>query len=295
MHAPSENPVASRHEPATGAPFSVALALTSMGSDAEGTEVFGATLGSSWTIGPKAHGGMLLALCANAALVALGVDGVQPLAVSASYLSPPDPGEVQLRATLRKRGRTVSLVDVELRQGERAAVRATVTLGPPESGEALFEREHPMQSMPTEPPPDAVDVSKHPLGEIVHVARVCELRTDPSTAAYLRGEVATDPAIRLWVKPKGEDADALFALLAGDVAPPVTLNLGRLGWAPTVQLTALLRAQPAPGWLRVQMSTNRVGNTWFDGDATVIDSAGTLVCQARQLAMAPAAVPASTT
>jgi len=68
----------------------------------------------------------------------------------------------------------------------------------------------------------------------------------------------------------------------------VTLNLGRLGWAPTVQLTALLRGRPAPGWLRVQMSTSKVGATWFDGDATVIDANGALVCQARQLALAPA-------
>jgi hypothetical protein len=36
------------------------------------------------------------------------------------------------------------------------------------------------------------------------------------------------------------------------------------------------------------MSTSKVGATWFDGDATVIDANGALVCQARQLAMAPA-------
>lgn len=272
----------------TAAPFSAALVLTPMSTEGQSSQNFGAELGSSWTIGPKAHGGVLLALCAKAALRTLDAADVQPLVVSANYLSPPDPGAVELRAVLRKHGRTVSLVDVELRQGERAAVRATVTLGPPESGGVLFECEHPMASMPAEPPPEAVDVSRHPLGDIVHVARVCDLRTDPSTAAYLRGELATDPTIRLWVKPKGEDPDALFAILAGDVAPPVTLNLGQPGWAPTVQLTALLRAQPVPGWLRVQMSTNRVGYTWFDGDAMVLDSAGTLVCQARQLALTPA-------
>lgn len=270
------------------APFRDALALTKLSVDAQDRQTFGAQLGSLWTIGPKAHGGLLLALCAHAAHTALGRDDVQALAVSASYLNPPEPGDVQLCTTLRKRGRTVSLVDVELRQGTRSAVRATVTLGPAERGAALFERAHPMADMPVEPTVDAVDVSAHPTGEIVHVARVCELRADPRTAAFLRGEVAADPAIRLWVKPKGEDPDALFALLAGDISPPVTLNLGRLGWAPTVQLTALLRARPAPGWLRVQMSTTKVGQPWFDGDAMVLDAAGALVCQARQLAMAPA-------
>jgi len=276
--------------PGTSAPFSAALVLQPLGHDVGDTRTFGAVLGSAWTIGPKAHGGILLALCAKAAVQAVrgASPAVAPLAVSVNYISPPEPGEVQLSAVLRKRGRTVSVVDVELCQADRSAVRATVTLGPPESGSAAFEREHPMQTMPVEPPPDAVDVSAHPLGQIVHTATVCELRMDPSSAAFLRGQVGADPAIRLWVKPKGEEPDALFALMAGDASPPVTLNLGCLGWAPTVQLTALLRAQPAPGWLRVQMSTSKVGGTWFDGDATVIDATGALVCQARQLALAPA-------
>jgi hypothetical protein len=274
----------------TSAPFTEALALRLRSDDQTGTQNYGATLGTAWTIGPKAHGGLLLALCANAARHALGAPpaDVQPLAVSANYLSPPEPGEVELSTVLRKRGRTVSLVDVELRQGGHSAVRATVTLGPAEFGVPAFEREHPMQCIPVAPPPGAVDVSSHALGQIVHVATVCELRVDPASAAFLRGEVGAEPAIRLWVKPMGEPPDALFALMAGDVSPPVTLNLGRLGWAPTVQLTALLRGRPAPGWLRVQMSTSKVGATWFDGDATVIDANGALVCQARQLAMAPA-------
>ena len=274
----------------TSAPFSAALVLEPLGDETADTRTFDATLGSSWTIGPKAHGGLLLALCANAARQT--VDGatpsVQPLAVSANYLSPPEPGPVRLTTMLRKRGRTASLVDVELRQHGVSAVRATVTLGPPERGDAAFERPHPMQEMPITPPSDSIDVSAHALGQIVHVARVCELRVDPSTAGFLRGEIEDDPVIRLWVKPHGEAPDALFALLAGDVSPPVTLNLGRLGWAPTVQLTALLRAEPVPGWLRVQMSTSKVGATWFDGDSTVIDATGALVCQARQLALAPA-------
>jgi len=55
-----------------------------------------------------------------------------------------------------------------------------------------------------------------------------------------------------------------------------------------VQLTALLRTRPAPGWLRVQAEARAVHDRWFDEDHTVVDSAGRLVCQARQLAIAPA-------
>ncbi len=54
---------------------------------------------------------------------------------------------------------------------------------------------------------------------------------------------------------------------------------------PTVQLTAHLRSRPAPGWLRIQVESRAVHGMWFDSDATVVDSTGRLVCQARQLAL----------
>ena len=81
--------------------------------------------------------------------------------------------------------------------------------------------------------------------------------------------------LRGWVRPLGEPTDVLFALLAGDILPPTVFNLGgRVGWAPTVQLTALLRARPAPGWLRMEAAVDDGRRPWFDEDATVVDSAG---------------------
>ena len=56
-----------------------------------------------------------------------------------------------------------------------------------------------------------------------------------------------------------------------------------------MQLTALVRGRPAPGWLRLEAASRTVRGMWFDEDYTVIDSAGRLVCQARQLALAPLA------
>jgi hypothetical protein len=89
------------------------------------------------------------------------------------------------------------------------------------------------------------------------------------------------------VRPRGEQPDVLFALLAGDILPPLLFNMGRSGWAPTVQLTALLRGRPAPGWLRLEATSRVIRGNWFDEDYTVIDAEGQLVCQARQLALAP--------
>ena len=106
--------------------FTDAMALTEAGDG-----VYDGELNEHWTIGPKVHGGAMLALCANAARTEHGGD-VEPIAVSGNFLWAPDPGPLRLVTTVRKRGRRVSLIDVELNQGERTAVRAAVTLGEPE-------------------------------------------------------------------------------------------------------------------------------------------------------------------
>ena len=122
-----------------GAPFNSLMTLTELSRTpdpleppAEDVSVYRATIADNWTIGPKVHGGTMLALCAKAAQYALGAESAQgargaesaqgarvadqqqPVAVSASFLHAPDPGEVQLTATVLKRGRRVSLVEVEL-------------------------------------------------------------------------------------------------------------------------------------------------------------------------------------
>ena len=51
---------------------------------------FDANLNEHWTIGPKIHGGVMLALCAKAAREAYG--SFEPVAVSADFLAAPTPG-----------------------------------------------------------------------------------------------------------------------------------------------------------------------------------------------------------
>ena len=98
--------------------FTDAMALTPAGDG-----VYDGELNEHWTIGPKVHGGAMLALCAKAARTEHSGD-VQPIAVSGNFLWAPDPGPMRVVTTVRKRGRRVSLIDVELNQGDRTAVRA---------------------------------------------------------------------------------------------------------------------------------------------------------------------------
>ena len=259
--------------------------------------VYEGELDKHWTIGPKVHGGAMLALCANAARTVCGggIEPVlQPVAVSASFLWAPDPGVMQLVTSIRKRGRRISVVDVELVQGNRSAVHAVVNLGEPEhfppGGQStpLLSANPVVDLMAPEPPDDIAPIGPgHPLAGLVHLGEGCDVRPVLSTMGP-----STDgrpPVIQMWARPRGVAPDALFALMCGDLSAPVTFAVERTGWAPTVQLTAFLRSLPADGWLRIIATCTEIGHDWFDEDHTVVDSLGRIVVQARQLAMVPAA------
>lgn len=272
--------------------FTDAMALTALGDG-----VYGGELNEHWTIGPKVHGGAMLALCANAARTELAggqergddTDGAEPIAVSANFLWAPDPGQMRVVTTVRKRGRRVSLIDVELNQGDRTAVRAAITLGEPEHDVPPLLSANPVVPLMTPEPPPGLDPigPGHHMADIVHLAHGCDIR--PSLTTMAPRSDGGPPVIEYWVRPREDAPDVLFALLCGDVSAPVTFGVNRFGWAPTVQLTAYLRARPADGWLRVICTTTQIGQEWFDEDHVVVDCEGRIIVQSRQLALVPAA------
>lgn len=270
------------------APFSAAACLVPLGGGR-----YGAELGDRFVVGPKAHGGILMVLLGRAGIARLREGGAAdpdagpaPLAVSADFLRAPDPGPVELHTELIKTGRTVSVVAVRMLQDERPMLTASVTAGRLPADEPRFTD---LPELAVQPPADAIDPGAGT--PFTALAGACDLRWDVATAAFARRDTAP-PVLRGWVRPRGAEPDVWFALFAGDILPPTVFNLGgRPGWAPTVQLTALLRARPAPGWLRVEARSRVVAGSWFDEDVTVVDAAGRLVCQARQLALTPLPSP----
>lgn len=62
------------------------------------------------------------------------------------------------------------------------------------------------------------------------------------------------------------------------------LELGATG-STTIELTAHVRACPAPGWLACRVITHHVSGGYREEDVEAWDSAGTLVAQSRQLAL----------
>jgi Thioesterase-like superfamily len=258
--------------------FWEATAVRSLGDGS-----FEAALSPHWAVGERPHGGYLLAVMARAALTVTGENAPDPLTVSAAFLRPPVFGAAAVTVTVRKKGRTVTAVNAVLEQDGLPCVDAAITCGRLPEGPVHYSD---LARLPAEPPAGAIDVTAN-VGTVFRVGQVSRMMIDAGTAGFLTGRTDLPPRLHLWVKPADHEPDALFALMAGDISPPVVFNTGRYGWSPTVQLTALLRARPAPGWLRVLADSRALHDRWFDEDLQVIDSTGRLVCQARQLAIAP--------
>nr|WP_083905708.1 thioesterase family protein [Nocardia transvalensis] len=249
-----------------------------------------------WTIGKKLHGGTMVAGSAAAAARRLrdrepALAEMFPIAAATDFLGAPDPGDVEYHVDIRKTGRQICLVDTDLVQDGRTLVHTTFTFGHLDDTAPAYTRDS-HTDMPVEPPADAVGYEiDSPMGRLVHVAQGASVAIDPGWARFLKGEQG-EPRLRLWIRPRaGDEQDpdvaAYFAMMAGDMSPPVPMNLGTFGWAPTVQMTTYLRRRPAPGWLRIIATAEEIGGRMFDEDQLVLDSTGAVVAQSRQLALIP--------
>ncbi|MCP2321314.1 Acyl-CoA thioesterase [Nocardia amikacinitolerans] len=279
---------------AADAPFGEVCALTELlSADAELGRYAG-VIDEIWTIGEKVHGGTMVAASAAAATRWLraadpALAEMAPIAASSDFLGAPEPGAVEYEVRIRKIGRQICLADATLTQNGRAMVRTAFTFGHLDDIEPLYAPEH--GDMPAEPAPDAMGYEGSPMGKIVHVAKGADLYLDRSWAPFLEGAKG-EPRLRLWMRPfdgdqRDPDVSMYFAMMAADMSPPVPMNLGHFGWAPTVQMTTYLRRRPAPGWLRVIATSHEVGGRMFDEDQLILDSTGAVVAQSRQLALIP--------
>src|SRR5262245_7707996 len=92
-----------------------------------GPERWTAEVDPGWTVAGRPDGGYLLALATRAALEAAGQP--HPLAVSAHFLAPSEPGPAELEVRRLRAGRSLSTVRVTLVQEGAARLEALVTAG----------------------------------------------------------------------------------------------------------------------------------------------------------------------
>ncbi len=223
-----------------------------------------AELRPGWDIAGNANGGYLLATAVRALTQATGRP--HPVTVTAHYLSPAQAGPVRITTEVHKVGKQFASGSALMRAGDRpvVAVLGTVTdLEAVTSAPLLVEG-----GPPSLPSPDvcfelvASDTFPPPF-----TGRV-ELRLHPEDAGFATGSGSGQPLVRGWFRLREEEPmDALALLCAVDAFPPTTFN-ARLpvAWTPTIELTAHVRALPAPGWLRCRFSTRFVSSGFMEED-----------------------------
>lgn len=255
--------------------------------------VYDAGLSAGWTIIRAVNGGYLLAVVGRALRAAL--PHPDPLTVTAHYLTASEPGPAVIRTETVRAGRSMSTGqaslfqrDAEGREVERIRVIAAY------GDLAALPDDVRTAARPPEMPPyeDCVGSDDAPEGGPVtgstEILKRLDLRLDPATAGWAVGAPSGTGDMRGWLGlADGRDHDALSLLLAVDALPPTAFDLGLAGWVPTLELTVHLRAQPAPGPVRVALTTRNLAGGLLEEDAQVWDSKDRLVAQSRQLARAP--------
>ncbi|MBB2985921.1 thioesterase family protein [Terracoccus luteus] len=246
-----------------------------------------------WVIGNAVNGGLVMA----AALTALGhrlrhdtdehTEHLDPVAISAYFLTAARPGPFTTASEVVRRGRTLSTGQVSVHQPGADGVvvermRALASFGDLEGAE--LERE---AAAPEMPPPErclsAQDAPPSFLAQMRFLDRL-DLRLDPATAGWAAGRPSGRGSIRGWLRMRDDsEPDPTMLVLALDALPPVAFDLGFQGWTPTLEFTGHVRRRPAPGWLQVALTSQNVGGGLMEEDATVWDATGRLVAQSRQL------------
>jgi acyl-CoA thioesterase len=246
--------------------------------------VYGTELAERWRLGGAVHGGFLLALAARA-LSSVLPGHPDPLSISAYYLSAAQPGPAVLHAEVIRRGRTLSHGSVSLGQeGEHGPIERMRVTAAHHDLAAAGNNVRYSAPPPAMPPPERCPVMPRYLDR-ADILDLLDFRLDPATSGWVDGRPSGQGVLRGWLRmTDGHDPDPLLLLMAVDVLPPVTRELGVEGYVPTIELTAHVRAKPVPGWLCVAHTTRNYAGGYLEEDAEIWDSSGRLVAQSRQLA-----------
>ncbi|SMX79441.1 thioesterase family protein [Brevibacterium antiquum] len=262
--------------------FESAIAVTRHSESAFTAEVDG-----DWSVAGAVNGGYLLGIIAQT-LRLNSPNAPDPLVLSTYYVGPSQGGVADITTRMIREGRSSATFAVDLAQSGAPKITALATMG----NLAGLPEDVATTAIPPElPEPDqCINVAEAP-GDFVKSAPLIkryDIRLDPDTAGFAAGRPSGRGLLQGWIRlADGTEPDALSLLAFLDAFPPVMFDLGHFGWAPTMELTAHLRAVPAPGWIKVKLYTRNIAGGMFEEDCELWDSAGRLVAQSRQLARQP--------
>ncbi|HET7689535.1 MAG TPA: thioesterase family protein [Nocardioidaceae bacterium] len=244
--------------------------------------VFHGDIHPEWTIGGKPNGGYLLAMLTRAALTVVPHEHV--VAASAHFLHSPDPGPVEVTAEVLRVGRSASQVRTRLVQGGLPCIESIAMVGTLDpSAKPFWAGGMPTPSARAQAECYRLD-TRGASGFTVAIMGQVDLRIDPDDLGFGVGQPRGLGELRGWLELPGEDFDPVSLLYAVDAFPPATFDVQLSGWVPTLELTAYVRALPAPGPVEILHKARLIDDNRVDESCYVWDSTGRLVAQSTQLA-----------
>lgn len=238
---------------------------------------------AAWDIGGRfINGGYLQGI--NAAAVGEVIDpSLDHLAVSTVFSAQVLPGPFDIEVDVAKVGRRISSATARLVQDGETRVTSLVTLGRlPETMEDTFIA----QRMPDVPSmsecPDTSGQKGAPA-----MRELMDMRFTGGFDMRPGGEPRNE--LFAWVRFRdGRPLDSLSLIALSDIGPPVCFAQGYFGWAPTLQMQVASFCKPVGDTVLMHIYGSPYGRAPYGcEDVDLWDTAGNLVCRARQMAMPP--------
>jgi acyl-CoA thioesterase len=247
-----------------------------------GEDRWRARLDGAWNIGDIANGGYAMTPVLRVLRTLSGHP--DPISVTAHFLRPSRGGtEVEIGAGLIRRGRTTATARGDLCQDKKlrltmvaAFADLSVAVGAP--GALGLEP-------PAIPSPDeCLDRSGLEQGVDLPILSRVDVRIRPEHAV---AEGSSEAVLEGWIRlADGSEPSVLTLPLFADAFPPALYPLfGRIGWAPTIELTVHVRRRPAPGWIQARFECDDLHDGRMIESGCLWDSTGALVARSRQVGL----------
>lgn len=253
--------------------------------DPIGEDRFSANLSPLFTVMGHPNGGYLQCVLGSAALggaIDAGSPHLHVTGVTTNYIAGPMIGPAELRTQVRRVGKSVTFVHVEMWQDGTLTTEALVTLGTLRDDAEPRYTDAPLPAVAAR---DACVVAT--AGEEIGMLGAVDLLLDPSSSGWNSARRSDRGEVRGWLRLNDGEGqwDPWSLLFATDALPPATLPLGSTGWVPTLQLTSYISAHPRSEWLRVRQWCVVISDGIVAERCELFDDEGYLVASASQLAL----------
>ena len=202
-----------------------------------------------------------------------------PRSLTVHFVQPGAAGPATVTTSVERAGRSMSFLSGRLTQEDRLVATALAAFG---TGRDVTTFQ---DFRPDAPPPGALETVELP-GISPPIAERFDYRPRVRMAPFS----GADSEFECWVRlrePRAIDA-VLLATLVDALAPAMMFRATVPTVVPTLDLTVHFRHAPRPGydgWCLARARTRTAADGFVEEDCEVYDEAGTLLAQARQLAL----------